>query len=196
MSSLKRIESHFEESIRTKVHAQEVLAVSIEQAGALLVNCLKNKGKIFSCGNGGSSCDAVHFAAELVNRFERDRPPLAAICLNTDTASITSISNDFNYDLIFSKQLSALAQESDILLAISTSGNSKNILEAIAIAKLKKMPIIALTGSSGGKLRALLGSNDIELCVPSIHTPRIQEVHILIIHCLCDYIDEQLFPVN
>lgn len=191
---LDRIKSNFTESIQTKIAASEILAGSIEQAGMIMVQSLLSGHKILSCGNGGSAGDAQHFAAELLNRYETERPSLPAIALSTDTSTITSIANDYHFDEIFSKQLRALGNSGDVLLAISTSGNSRNIIKAIETAVSRDIPIIALTGKDGGDIAGLLGENDVEIRVPSSRTARIQEVHLLVIHCLCDIIDTTLFP--
>ena len=150
---------------------------------------LKNDGKIMSCGNGGSAADAQHFAAELINRFERERPALAAVALTTDTSTLTSIANDYHYDQVFSKQVRALGRSGDLLLAISTSGNSRNVLEAMQAARESQVGAIALTGRNGGKMAEALRPSDIHICVPAQSTARIQEVHLLTLHCLCDAID-------
>ena len=189
----KRIQAHFAESIETKSAAATELVPVIEAAGAKMVEALINGHKILSCGNGGSAGDAQHFSSELLNRFERERPSLPAIALTTDTSTLTSIANDYDYNVVFAKQVRALGNPGDILLAISTSGNSKNILEAIEAAKSREMTVVALSGGDGGALAAHLQEQDIELRVPSNRTARIQEVHLLIIHCLCDFIDETLF---
>ncbi len=162
-------------------------------AGETMVNCLLNDGKILSCGNGGSAGDAQHFSAELLNRFEKERPGLPAIAITTDSSTLTAIANDYDYNEIFSKQVSALGQSNDVLLAISTSGNSPNIVEAIRAAHDREMKIVALTGRDGGAMADLLSAEDIEIRVPSDRTARIQEVHLVVIHCLCDYIDTKLF---
>jgi DnaA initiator-associating protein len=191
---LERIKSNFTESIQTKIAASEQISTSIEQAGLIMVQCLLSGQKILACGNGGSAGDAQHFSAELLNRYETERPSLPAIALTTDSSTITSIANDYHYDEIFSKQLRALGNNGDVLLAISTSGNSKNVVKAIETAVSRDMPIIALTGKDGGDIAGLLGENDVEIRVPSSRTARIQEVHLLVIHCLCDIIDSTLFP--
>lgn len=191
---LERIKTNFTESIQTKIAASEVLAEPIEQAGLIMVQCLLAGQKILTCGNGGSAADAQHFSAELLNRYETERPSLPAIALTTDSSTITSIANDYHYDEIFSKQLRALGNSGDVLLAISTSGNSKNVIKAIETAVARDMPIIALTGKDGGDIAGLLGPNDVEIRVPASRTARIQEVHLVVIHCLCDIIDSTLFP--
>ncbi len=191
---LERIKSNFTESIQTKIAASEQISESIEQAGLIMVQCLLSGQKILACGNGGSAGDAQHFSAELLNRYETERPSLPAIALTTDSSTITSIANDYHYDEVFSKQLRALGNNGDVLLAISTSGNSSNVIKAIETAVSRDMPIIALTGKDGGDIAGLLGEHDVEIRVPSSRTARIQEVHLLVIHCLCDIIDSTLFP--
>jgi D-sedoheptulose 7-phosphate isomerase len=170
-----------------------MLAAPILDASEIMLNSLLDNGKILSCGNGGSAGDAQHFSAELLNRFEKERPGLPAIAISTDTSTITAIANDYSYEEIFSKQVLALGMANDTLLAISTSGNSTNIVRAIDAAHEREMSVIALTGSDGGKLAAKLRKNDIEIRVPSNRTARIQEVHLVVIHCLCDLIDNKLF---
>jgi D-sedoheptulose 7-phosphate isomerase len=186
---LKRIQQQFLDSTETKQQATAVMAIPIEQAIRLMTACLASGGKIMACGNGGSAADSQHFAAELLNRFEKERPPLAAIALTTDTSTLTSIANDYRYEDVFSKQVQALGKPGDVLLAISTSGNSPNVIEAIHAAHARGIRVVALTGKNGGKMNSLLTPDDIHLCVPAERTARIQEVHLLTIHCLCDGID-------
>jgi len=193
MSDLQRIISHFEESIAVKQQAMAMLAPQIEQAGQLMVTALDKGGKILSCGNGGSAGDSQHFSAELLNRFELERPGLAGIALTTDSSTLTSIANDYAYEQIFSKQVLALGNDGDCLLAISTSGNSANVTHAVHAAHQKNMRVVAMTGCDGGQIRQILAADDVEICVPSNRTARIQEVHLVIIHCLCDSIDQALF---
>ena len=157
-----------------------------------MFHCLMNEGKILACGNGGSAADSQHFSAELLNRFERERPGLAAMALTTDTSTLTSIANDYDYNQVFSKQVRALGHAGDVLLAISTSGNSPNVMAAVDAAHERQMSVVALTGRNGGKMAAQLGADDVHICVPSQVTARIQEVHLLCLHCLCDAIDLQL----
>ena len=193
MDMQSRIRQLFQASIDTKQQAMEVLAPHIEQASQVMVNALLNEGKMLSCGNGGSAGDAQHFSSELLNRFERERPSLPAIALTTDTSTITSIANDYSFNEIFSKQIRALGQPGDVLLAISTSGNSANIIQAIQAAHDREMIVVALTGRDGGGMASLLLPEDVEIRVPANVTARIQEVQLLAIHCLCDLIDSQLF---
>ncbi len=162
-------------------------------ASQRIVDALVNDKKVLTCGNGGSAGDAQHFSSEMLNRFERERPSLPAVALTTDTSTLTSIANDYHFDEVFAKQLRALGQSGDILLAYSTSGNSANIVKAVNVAHEKDMLVIALTGKDGGILAGVLNEADIEIRVPSDSTARIQEVHLLISHCLCDLIDHQLF---
>lgn len=189
----QHIKQLFQASIDAKKVAQQALAAPISDAAALMAHCLRQGGKILACGNGGSAADAQHFAAELLNRFEKERPPLAAIALTTDSSTLTSIANDYSFDQVFSKQVAALGRSNDILLAISTSGRSPNVNEAILEAHQKNMRVVALTGKNGGKLATLLDPRDIEIRVPADNTARIQEIHLLSIHCLCSLIDEILF---
>ena len=188
-----RITAHFEESARLKLSAAASLATPIARAASLFAQSLKAGGKALACGNGGSAADAQHFAAELVNRFERERPPLAGVALTTDTSTLTSIANDYAWQQVFSKQVRAIGRKGDVLLAISTSGNSANVLDAVAAAHEVGVQVVALTGAGGGKIAAALDSRDVSICVPHKVTARIQEVHLLVLHCLCDAIDYQLF---
>src|SRR5690349_4121640 len=190
---IQRIAGHFADSAKLKSEAAAVLGAPIAQAGVLLAQTLKAGGKALACGNGGSAADAQHFAAELVNRFEAERPPLAAVALTTDSSNLTSIANDYAWEQVFAKQLRAIGRRGDVLLAISTSGNSKNVLEALPVARELGVRVIALTGNGGGKMGAQLASDDVHICVPHKKTARIQEVHLLVLHCLCDAIDVQLF---
>tara|TARA_B100000795_G_C22717900_1_gene406231 strand:+ start:386 stop:979 length:594 start_codon:yes stop_codon:yes gene_type:complete len=193
MELADRIGQHFQDSIAVKQQSLEALIEPIHRAGESMVNSLLNNGKILSCGNGGSAGDAQHFSAELLNRFEKERPGLPAIALTTDSSTITAIANDYSYEEIFSKQVSALGQPGDVLLAISTSGNSANVAAAMKAAQEREMLTVMLSGNDGGMMAGLLGDQDIEIRVPSRRTARIQEVHLVVIHCLCDFIDTQLF---
>lgn len=193
MNIFERIQQHFEESAQLKMAASQQLADPIASAADNIVQALLRGNKILSCGNGGSSCDAQHFSSEMLNRFEADRPSLAAIALTADMAAITAIANDYQFEEIFSKQIKALGQPGDILLAITTSGNSANIIRAVEMAQQQEMTVVALTGGSGGMLSNVLSAHDVEIRVPTQRTCRIQEVHLLMIHCLCDIIDHQLF---
>jgi D-sedoheptulose 7-phosphate isomerase len=188
-----RVAAHFAESANLKLAASETLAAPVARAAELLAQTLRAGGKILSCGNGGSAADAQHFAAELVNRFETERPPLAAVALTTDSSTLTSIANDYDYRQVFSKPLRAIGRRGDALLAISTSGNSANVIEAIHAAHEVGLRVVALTGNGGGKMAGLLRADDAHLCVPHRSTARIQEVHLLVLHCLCDGIDTLLF---
>ena len=188
-----RILGHFVESIETKQKAASELVEPVQLAGDAMVRSLLAEGKILSCGNGGSAGDAQHFSAELLNRFEKERPGLPAIAITTDSSTLTAIANDYDYNEIFSKQVAALGQKNDVLLAISTSGNSANVMAAIEAAHAREMVVVALTGRDGGTIAPLLKQNDIEIRVPAERTARIQEVHLVVIHCLCDFIDTKLF---
>lgn len=188
------IRSHFADSITAKQAAMAVLVAPIAEAIGLLAGSLRAGGKILSCGNGGSAGDAQHFSAELLNRFERERPGLAAVALSTDTSALTSIANDYAYEQVFSKQVAALGRPDDVLLAISTSGNSPNVVAAIRAAHERKMRVVALTGRDGGQVAGQLHAGDVEIRVPAERTARIQEVHLVVIHCLCDGIDSLLYP--
>jgi D-sedoheptulose 7-phosphate isomerase len=188
----QRIQQQFFDSADLKYAAAEVLAKPIADAVSALVGCITGGGKVLACGNGGSAADAQHFAAEFVGRFERERPGLAAIALTTDSSILTAIGNDYDFNSIFSKQVQALGAPGDVLLAISTSGNSNNVIAAIEAARAKEMVVIAMTGHKGGKIRELLTETDVLICVPHDRTARIQEVHLLTLHCLCDAVDLQL----
>lgn len=189
MTLTTRIGKHFDDSAEIKLQSKAVLAQPIAEAAQAMVACLMNDGKILACGNGGSAADSQHFAAELVSRFEIERPGLAAVALTTDSSILTAIANDYEYKLVFSKQVRALGMDGDVLLAISTSGNSASVLEAVQAAHERNMPVVALTGKDGGKMAALLKPTDFHICVPAKSTARIQEVHLLALHCLCDAID-------
>ena len=187
----QRVRRHFEDSIATK-QAAIGLAPAITAAAATMTRCLLEDGKILSCGNGGSAADAQHFSSELLNRFELERPGLPAVALTTDSSTLTSIGNDYAFVEIFAKQVRALGQPADVLLAISTSGNSENVVRAIRAAHERGLKVVALTGRDGGAIAGMLGDGDIEIRVPAERTCRIQEVHLLVIHCLCDLIDAEL----
>jgi DnaA initiator-associating protein len=191
---LEQINNNFTESIQTQIAASELTAKSIEQAGMIIVNALLNGNKILSCGNGGSASHAQHFASQLLNKFETDRPSLPAIPLVCDNLTITAIANETSFEQVFAKQVGALGNNGDILLAISTNGNASNVIKAIENAVSRDMPIIALTGGDGGDIAGYLGENDVEIRVPSARSARVQEVHLIIIHCLCEIIDTTLFP--
>jgi D-sedoheptulose 7-phosphate isomerase len=192
MDLISRVNQSFQDSISTKQLAADMLAEPIARAAQAMTQCILAGNKILSCGNGGSAGDAQHFSSEMLNRFEMERPGLPAMALSTDTSTITSIANDYSYELIFSKQVSALGSHGDILLAISTSGNSGNVCQAIEAAHEREMRVVALTGKNGGRAANLLELDDVEIRVPSDSTARTQEVHLLVIHCLCDLIDHQL----
>ena len=193
MDAVTRVKAQFTESREVYEAAASVLPECIAAAGEIMGHALQNEGKILSCGNGGSAGDAQHFSSELLNRFERERPGLPGIALTTDSSTLTSIANDYAYEDIFAKQVRALGHEGDILLAISTSGNSENVNRAIVAAHERDMHVIALSGRDGGAMADLLAPGDIEIRVPATRTARIQEVHLIAIHCLCDLIDEFLF---
>ncbi|OGI47293.1 MAG: phosphoheptose isomerase [Candidatus Muproteobacteria bacterium RBG_16_65_34] len=187
-----RVKNHFQESARTLNDCVDELAPLITQAAGHMIQALLSDRKILACGNGGSAADAQHFSAELLNRFERERPGLPGIALTTDTSTLTAIANDYHFDDIFSKQIRALGQPGDVLLGITTSGNSRNVLHAIEAAHERGMVCVLLNGRTGGEASALLTGGDVDLCVRGPSTARIQEVHGLVIHCLCDLIDYQL----
>lgn len=197
MDLITRISQHFKDSAQTKLDAVELLAGPIAQAIETMVACLLNNGKILACGNGGSAADAQHLAAELVGRFETERHELAAIALTTDTSILSAIANDYGFKMVFAKQVRALGQPGDVLLAISTSGNSPNVVEAIAAAHENDLRVVALTGRGGGAIGEMLrGDIDVHISVPAERTARIQETHLLAIHCLCDGIDCLLMGVE
>lgn len=192
---VENIKKSFTESIQTKIAAAEALPEPIAKAAKMMIDALIRGNKILSCGNGGSAAAAQDFSSGLMNRYERNRPSLPAIALTTDSSTITAIANDFSFDDIFSKQVKALGQAGDILLAISTSGNSANVIKAMQAALKRDMTIVALTGQDGGEMAGFMGENDVEIRVPSSRKARIQEVHMLINHNLCESIDNALFPV-
>jgi len=192
MDPLTRIRDHFAESIATKQTSAEALAESIAAGGRIMSDALLADGKILSCGNGGSAADSQHFSSELLNRFEMERPGLPAMALTTDSSTLTSISNDYSYEEIFSKQVRALGKPQDVLLGISTSGNSENVIRAINAAHERGMKVVALSGRDGGRMADMFEEGDVEIRVPATRTARIQEVHLLVIHCLCDLIDTTL----
>ena len=188
-----QVASHFADSAKLKAEAAKVLSTPIARGIELMAGSLRAGGKVLACGNGGSAADAQHFAAELVNRFERERPPLAGLALTTDGSTLTSIANDYSYDQVFEKQVRALGRKGDVLLAISTSGNSASVVAAMRAARELGVAVVALTGRGGGKMAEHLGAGDVHVCVPHERTMRIQEVHLLVLHCLCDGIDTQLY---
>ena len=192
MDHLARVRSHFQDAIALKQRMSETLAPAIARAGEALAESLRRGNKVLACGNGGSAADCQHFAAELVGRFERERPGLPAIALTVDSSALTAIANDYSYDAVFAKQVEALGREGDVLLAISTSGNSGSVIEAMKAAKSRGMAVVALTGRDGGRMAGMLAAGDHHLNVAHARTARIQEVHILALHCLCDTIDNVL----
>jgi D-sedoheptulose 7-phosphate isomerase len=187
-----RASQHFLDSIAVKQAAEKILPEQVARGIVAMTDCLRSGGKVMACGNGGSAADAQHFAAELIGRFERERQELAAIALTTDSSILTAVGNDYSYDEIFSKQVRGLGKKGDILIGISTSGNSKNVVKAIEAAKKMGIKIIALTGNGGGKIASLLDADDIHLCAPSTRTARIQETHLVLLHALCDGVDHLL----
>jgi D-sedoheptulose 7-phosphate isomerase len=192
MDPIRRIETQFADSAELKQRAAVSLAPVIARGVETLASTFVGNGKVLACGNGGSAADCQHFAAELVGRFERERPELAALALTTDSSILTAVGNDYGYDHVFAKQVRALGAPGDVLLAISTSGNSANVIEAIKAAHAKEMTVIAMTGRGGGKIGAMLSEADVHICVPHERTARIQEVHLLTLHCLCDGVDVAL----
>jgi DnaA initiator-associating protein len=191
---LERIKDNFTESIQTKISAIDLLATPVDHAGMILVQALLSDNKIFCCGNGGSASIAQYLSSLLINQYETERPSLPAIALATNTSSLTAIAVDYNFDDVFAKQLRALAHNNDVLIAISPTGNDRNVIKSIESAVSRDMPIIALTGDDGGDIAGLLGDNDVEIRVPSARISRIHETHLLIVHALCDLIDSTLFP--
>jgi D-sedoheptulose 7-phosphate isomerase len=196
MDLVSRISENFSESAHLKLQSMDALAGPIAAAAKRMVQCLNSDGKILACGNGGSAADCQHFSAELLNRFEMERPGLAAVALTTDTSTLTSIANDYDYEQVFSRQVRALGNVKDLLVAISTSGNSRNVIAAIEAAHESQMGVIALTGRGGGKIGEILQPSDVHVCVPATSTARIQEVHLLTLHCLCDAVDCLLLGVE
>ncbi|MBX6420681.1 MAG: phosphoheptose isomerase [Sinobacteraceae bacterium] len=194
MELTQRIRSHFEASIETQRRTLQTALPALERAARALADALKAGHKVLACGNGGSAADAQHFAAELTGRFERERPGLPGLALTTDTSALTAIANDYSYEQVFAKQVRALARPGDWLLAISTSGNSPNVVRAIEAMHECGGGVIALTGRDGGRMATLLKPGDVELRAASAVTARVQETHILLLHCLCDALDELLFP--
>jgi D-sedoheptulose 7-phosphate isomerase len=188
----QRIQQHFIDSADLKYQAAPLLSKPIADAVQALLTCVTSGGKVLSCGNGGSAADAQHFSAEFVGRFERERPELAAIALTTDTSTLTAIANDYGFNHVFSRQVRALGQPGDVLLAITTSGNSANVLAAIEAAHEREMVVIGLSGRGGGKMAQVLRDTDVHICVPHERTARVQEVHLLTLHCLCDAVDALL----
>jgi D-sedoheptulose 7-phosphate isomerase len=188
----QRIQQHFIESADLKYKAADILAKPIAAAVQAVMACVTSGGKVLACGNGGSAADAQHFAAEFVGRFERERPELGAIALTTDSSILTALANDYDFNVVFARQVRALGQPGDVLLAISTSGNSANVMAAIEAAHAREMVVVALTGRGGGRIGQMLRETDVQICVPHERTARIQEVHILALHCICDAVDSQL----
>ncbi|SKA44929.1 phosphoheptose isomerase [Enterovibrio nigricans] len=193
---LDSIRESFTESIQTQIAAAEALPEQITKAAMVMVQCLLNGNKILCCGNGGSAANAQHFASCLLNRFETERPSLPALALTADTVTLTAVANDYHHDEVFSKQVRAFGQGGDVLLALSTSGNSKDIIKAMEAAVTRDMTIVALTGKDGGEMAGLLGEQDVEIRIPSQRTARVQEVHLVTLHTLCDLIDQHLFPTH
>ncbi|MGA2548663.1 MAG: phosphoheptose isomerase [Burkholderiaceae bacterium] len=192
MTLIDRILRQFDDSARLKQQAGAELGDALAQSVELMVEALSNDNKILACGNGGSAADSQHFAAELIGRFERERLPLAAIALTTDSSILTAIGNDYSFEVIFAKQVQGLGRPGDVLLAISTSGSSPDVLAAVEAAHEREMRVVALSGKGGGRMNELLRPGDVHICVPHDRTTRIQEVHLLALHCLCDGIDWML----
>jgi D-sedoheptulose 7-phosphate isomerase len=193
MDLVTHLKGHFEEGIELRKRMAETMPAAIARAGAALAEALKAGRKVLACGNGGSAADSQHFAAEIVGRFERERPGMPAIALTVDTSALTAIANDYDFDRVFSKQVEALGQPGDVLLGISTSGNSKNVVEAIRAAHARDMVVIALTGRDGGAMGKMLRANDHHLNVAHPRTMRVQEIHLLAIHCLCEVVDNVIY---
>ena len=193
MDLAAHLRQHFDEGIELRRRMAETLPAQIARAGEALANALRSGRKALACGNGGSAADSQHFAAEIVGRFERERPGMPAIALTVDTSAITAIANDYDFDRVFSKQVEALGQAGDVLLAISTSGNSKNVMEAVKAAQAKAMVVIALTGRDGGAMGRMLRHGDFHLNVAHARTMRVQEIHLLVVHCLCEVVDNLIY---
>ena len=189
---ISRVAGNFQQHLDTvQSHIDELAPIIAEGANRMIEALLADR-KILACGNGGSAADSQHFSSELLNRFEQERPGLPAVALTTDSSTLTSIANDYNYNDIFAKQVRALGKPGDVLLAISTSGNSRNVVRAVEAARERDMVVVALNGRDGGEIATALGENDVNICVHGPSTARIQELHIIAIHCLCDLIDHQL----
>jgi len=193
MNQAENLRKHFEEGIELRRKMAQAMPEKIARAGEALAQALKAGRKVLACGNGGSAADCQHFAAELVGRFERERPGFPAMALTTDTSALTAIANDYSYDVVFSKQVESLGQAGDFLLGISTSGNSKNVIAAIRSAQARGMRVIALTGRDGGEMGRMLRDDDFHLNVEHPRTMRVQEIHLLTVHCLCEVVDNVIF---
>ena len=193
MDLAAHLRQHFDEGIELRRRMAETLPAQIARAGEALANALRSGRKALACGNGGSAADSQHFAAEIVGRFERERPGMPAIALTVDSSALTAIANDYDFDRVFSKQVEALGQPGDVLLAISTSGNSKNVMEAVKAAQAKAMVVIALTGRDGGAMGRMLRDGDFHLNVAHARTMRVQEIHLLVVHCLCEVVDNLIY---
>jgi len=193
MDLTAHLRQHFDEGTELRRRMAESMPAAIARAGTALAEALKSGRKALACGNGGSAADSQHFAAEIVGRFERERPGMPAIALTVDTSALTAIANDYDFDRVFSRQVEALGQPGDVLLGISTSGNSKNVVEAMRAAHDKNMVVIALTGRDGGAMAKMLRPTDHHLNVAHPRTMRVQEIHLLVIHCLCEVVDNVIF---